>query len=123
MVRCWFCHQTGHGAYNCKMQGRDSGKTAGTEIRKSAGDKVTVQDPVRTQKPVLSDHVSAPKANAGQTGQTQVNVSHVNIQNYECNMEHRHDLCWQFQFRRCVYRLRKAWLKLMRCVAKCRKKI
>jgi len=91
VVRCWICHQTGHGAYNCKMQGRDSGKTAGTEIRKSPGDKVTVQNRVRTQKPVLYDHVSAPKANAGQTGQTQVNVSHVNIQNCECNMEHHHN--------------------------------
>jgi len=63
VMRCWICHQTGHTAYNCKMQGHDSGKTTGTDIRNSPGDNVTVQNPVRTQKSVLSDRVSAPKAN------------------------------------------------------------
>ena len=68
VMRCCICHQTGHRACNCKMQGRDSGKTAGAEIRRSPGDKVdkvTVQNYVRTQKSVLSDRVSAPKANTG----------------------------------------------------------
>ena len=94
VVRCWICHQTGHRAYNCKMQGRDSGKTAGAEIRRSPGDKVdkvTVQHPVRTHKSALSDRVSAPKANTDQTGQTQINFSHVNIQNCKCNLEHHHN--------------------------------
>ena len=93
VVRCWICHQRNHRAYNCKMQGRDTGKAAGAEIRKSPGsanDKVTAQSP-HTQKSFVYDRESAPKANSSQT---QAKVSHVNIQNCNCNLDLRHSLSY-----------------------------